>query len=473
MKQVNLIKSLLNILSSSKDNSKKLNAIMNLLIKLNENILKNFEEHYTTSLTQEKPLEFMNMFSYDVNYPIDDKATSQEEMAEILKGVLETLFSSLKINQFNFLDDFGNYSNSEFMSTYQQMQKVMGSKKLVQAELFRSILDIFVNSYANGYFKTEIEELAKIVSEKKIFNIIHQLFLDFPFCNIYQLFYNQIIDIVLTNVTPSCIVESVFKDVKDGKNLIAVYLEKISDNLNLKFTFKTKNQSYSPCISFIMTLLNKIYTCQNEDVKKYIDEKFDVFNEVIGKEINRIYEQKLLLADNEGTRFGGADDDKPLEHFGKSNFMQLLDEDIIIYNAFLKGEDYKKLFNEKLEREKLEKEKEKEEEKENEQEIVDDNEENKDEQLNDNDDEGGADNDKGGLKESKKEDNDEDDEEKEDKNRESGDVYNELYKEPSGEDNPINEESNEVKQYNDANYWANNPNPNEEIMIAIMKDLDA
>ena len=391
-------------------------------------------------------------------------------MAEILKGVLETLFSSLKINQFNFLDDFGNYSNSEFMSTYQQMQKVMGSKKLVQAELFRSILDILVNSYANGYFKTEIEELAKIVSEKKIFNIIHQLFLDFPFCNIYQIFYNQIIDIVLTNVTPLCIVEPAFKDVKDGKNLIAVYLEKISDNLNLKFTFKTKNQSYSPCISFIMTLLNKIYTCQNEDVKEYINEKFDVFNEVIGKEINRIYEQKLLLADSEGTRFGGMDDDKPLEHFGKNNFMQVLEEDIVIYNAFLKGEDYKKLFNGKLEREKWEKS---EKEKENEQEIVDDNEENKDDQVADNDEDGVVENDKAGIKSSiRRDDDDNNNEDEDDKNKEQGDVYDELYKDATNEENSSTEESTDDKQFNDANFWATQPKPNEEIMSAIMKDLD-
>lgn len=273
-------------------------------------------------------------------------------------------------------------------------------------------------------------------------------------------------DIVLTNVTPACIVEPVLKDVKDGKNLISVFLEKICDNLHLKFTFNSKNQSFTPLISFEMSLLNKIYTSQNDEVKKLFDNNFEVYNEVVGKEITRIYEQKLLLADSEGTRFSGMDDDKPLEHFGKNNFMQVLEEDLMIYNAFLKGEDYKKLFDEKLERERIEKEKEKE----SEQEIVDDNEENKDDQLYDNDDE--ADNDRGDLKASRRD--DDDNEEEEDK-KEPGDVYNELYKEPSGEgegDSTTNEESNEDKQFNDANFWANTPEPNEDIMSAIMKDLD-
>ena len=61
MKQVNLVKSLLNILDNSLQDINKSNAVMNLLIKINENTLRNFEEHYTTS--QENTLEFMNMFS--------------------------------------------------------------------------------------------------------------------------------------------------------------------------------------------------------------------------------------------------------------------------------------------------------------------------------------------------------------------------------------------------------------------------
>ena len=47
----------------------------------------------------------MNMFSYDVNYPLDDKTPSAEEMAEILKALLQTLFTSFNNSQFKFLDD--------------------------------------------------------------------------------------------------------------------------------------------------------------------------------------------------------------------------------------------------------------------------------------------------------------------------------------------------------------------------------
>ena len=464
MKQVNLVKSLLNILDNSLEDVNKTNAVMNLLIKINENILKNFEEHYTPSLTQENPLEFMNMFSYDVNYPLDDKTPSAEEMNEILKALLQTLFSSLKTSQFKFLDDLCDYSsekNKEFMTTYHQMQKRIGVKKLIQVEYFRTLLDIFVNSYALNFYKSDIEELIKIASEKKIFNNLHKLFFDFPFCNIYQTFYNQIMDIVLTNVTPQCLTEPVFKNVKDEKNLIDIYLDDVLNNL--KFTFvNSNNVSFNPCLSFELTLLNKIINTQNEIIKDYCDRNLSFFNEYVGKEMTKIYDQKLLLSDNQGTNFGGMDDDKPLEYFGKNSFMQVLDEDLNIYKEYLKGGDHQKLYEEKLERERIEKEKENE--------MVDDNEENKDENVFDNDEYDARD-------EREKKDDEEEEDKNEEKNEEKNDDKNkenagELFDAIYGNEDSSTEESNDEKKYNDANFWNKEPTPNEEIMNEVMKELD-
>ena len=124
------------------------------------------------------------MFSYDVIYPLDDKTPSAEEMAEAL---LQTLFTSFNNSQFKFLDDLCDYSsekNKEFMTLYQQMQKRIGIKKLTQVEYFRTLLDIFVNAHALNFYKSDIEELIKIAADKKLFNNLHKLFFDFPFCNI-------------------------------------------------------------------------------------------------------------------------------------------------------------------------------------------------------------------------------------------------------------------------------------------------
>ena len=93
---------------------------------------------YITKFTESSGKITFNVNGKSETYYISDSADNDEiaiyngktktkkELVEILKGVLETLFSSLKTNQFNFLEDFGTYTNSEFMTTYQQTQKKFG-----------------------------------------------------------------------------------------------------------------------------------------------------------------------------------------------------------------------------------------------------------------------------------------------------------------------------------------------------------
>ena len=127
---------------------------------------------------------------------------------------------------------------------------------------------------------------------------------------------------------------------------------------------------------------------QNKYKNEIIDTKLNpenydltVFNEILGEEINNIFNQKLLYSNSHEDNFGGSEDEKILLTFGSKNLMEIINEDIDIYNLFKKGEDYKTKLNEKHEREKAEREKMK-------QEIVRDDEENKDEQINPDDEEG-------------------------------------------------------------------------------------
>ena len=131
---------------------------------------------------------------------------------------------------------------------------------------------------------------------------------------------------------------------------------------NLKFFFKlTNTQSLSPFFSLIVTILNKIFNTENLYLKKIIDKNRDLalFNEIIGKEVKEIFEQKLLLSD-QGINFGDIEDEV-LSSFGPKNFFEILEEDYKIYNAYKNGEDYETMLKEKNERkkkEKMEKEKE-------------------------------------------------------------------------------------------------------------------
>ena len=471
MSEPNLVDLLFTLLEKSVEISKKLIAVINLLIKVNENVLKNFNDHCTKNNIQENPLDFMALFNYDPSYPSDDKQVSSDEMDDINKSVLLSLFNNLKKNEFKFLEDLGEYNqeNGEFLTTYQKKQKKIGMKKIAQIEFLRTILDIFVNSLYAHFHEKEIEELVKIIKNKNIFYNCHKLFFDFPFSNIYQTYYNQIVEIIINQNSPNYLIECFFKysDGKEEKNLVPDLMDHFLNNM--KFSFNSSNSSFNPCMSYEITLLNQIYNTENENVKALIekDENLKVFDEVLGEEINHIFDQKLLLSDSLGTI--SSDNEKPLPTFGKANFMEIIEEDKDIYNSYKNGEDYKKKLDDKRQREKEEKEK-------MEQEIVGDEEENKDEKIQHDDDE---ENEEGGEENGIDR---EEGEEGEENNVVAEDAVVEDDKKEKEENNEQNEsedkksvsteESAEDKEYNDVNYWNPGIVPNDDIMSAIINDIE-
>ena len=486
MSNQKLVELLFSLLEKSVDNPKKLISIINLLIKVNENVLKNFSSTCTKNLTPENPLDFMSLFNYDNSYPLDEKQINKEEMDEINKNVLLSLFNTLKKTEFKFLEDLGVYNqdNEEFLTTYQQKQKKIGMKKLAQIEFLRTILDIFVNSYYNKFHETEIEELIKIIKDKNIFYNCHKLFFDFPFSNIYQAYYNQIIEIVMNQNAPECLVVYFFKysDEKGEKNLVTDLMEHFFNNM--KLTFNSSNKSFNPCFSYEITLLNKINQTDNEHLKNLFNEdnNLKVFDEVLGEEINHIFNQKLLLTDTLGANLG-TEEEKPLPTFGKANFLEILEEDTNIYNIYKEGGNYKTKLEEKIEREKAEKEKAEKEKAD--QEIVGEEEENKDEHIHQDDDEEneegveeiGVDRegDEEGEKKNEAEENEkEDDEEKEKEKEKEEKEEKEKEDEENNDDkrSTSTEESAEEKKYNEVNFWAAPITPNDDIMSAILNDIE-
>ena len=171
-------------------------------------------------------------------------------------------------------------------------------KKLSQIELFRSILDILVNAYA----KYNIEESLKIINfikEKNIFIKITKLFLDFPFCNLYQVYFRQIIDIVLNEFSPELLIKIVFADnnEKDNKNIIQIFIDNSLNNM--KFTFNSNKTGLHPNYLFEVFLLNKIFISKNIYLIKIIkdNKNLELFYKIKGEKVNSICEQKLLLND--------------------------------------------------------------------------------------------------------------------------------------------------------------------------------
>ena len=232
-------------------------------------------------------------------------------------------------------------------------------------------------------------------------------------------------------------------------------------------------------IGSLFSILGKIFSCKNEHLQKLIkdNKKLEIFNKVIGEEVNIIFEQKLLLSDNDYQFNPNEQEDteakKPTVIFGSKNFMQLLEEDNKIYKLFLEGGDYEKAFNEKKEKERLEQEEMKKKE----------NEENKKEEEDayfNNEEEEQDDNKKNDLKGSFNAFDQDDGEENKEKNNENENNENNNENENENEGEKENKEENkekaeeieEVKDFNDVNYWKPKITPDDNIMSAVLSDLD-
>lgn len=148
------------------------------------------------------------------------------------------------------------------------------------------------------------------MNEKKLFWKLHKLFFDFPFSNIYQTLYSQILDIILNESAPDNLIDFTLteKGEKEEKNLVQKLIDEVLNHM--KFTFTVSDHlSFHPNFSFEVSILNKIFTSKNEHLRDLIkdNKNLEVFNTVIGDEVNKIFEQKLLLSENE-IQFGSHDD---------------------------------------------------------------------------------------------------------------------------------------------------------------------
>jgi hypothetical protein len=359
----------------------------------------------------------------------------------------------------NDLDDYSAKENNEFMSTYQVSQKKLGMKKLTQVEFFRTIIDILINVYAKfdvDQIRNSIINILNIAQEKKLFWKLHKIFFDFPFSNLYQTLYLQIIEIIINDNSPNELIEYTFKE-KEGeneKNLIEILINKVVNEMQFKFT--SGRISFNPNYSFEVSILNKILTSNNIYLKELIkdNKNLSAFDKILGQEIDTIFNQKLLLNPEKDISMGPnipfIKEEVSLKYFGKKNFMQLLEEDNSIYSVYLKGEDYDTLLSEKKERELNEQE----ERKKLEEKYL--NEGNEEEMV-------------PGLGDSINIVDDNHNVEQEEAKKEEEEVKEKV--EESNEEE-ASSETEEEKSFNDVQYWNPEIIPTDNIMSAILNDLD-
>ena len=462
MKVPKLLELIYSILENTKNDSKKLIAILRLLINIHENILKNEEDRCTISLAPENPMDFLSMFNGTYNLDEGNQKDSDPDLQKTVDVLILKLISFIEKSNLNFMNDLDDYiskENNEFMSTYQVSQKKLGMKKLTQVEFFRTIIDVLINTYAKfdvDQIRNSVINIFNIAQEKKIFWKLHNMFFDFPFCNLYQSLYLQIIDIILNDNSPKELIEYTFKE-KEGeneKNLIEMLINKVVNEMQFKYT--SGNISFQPNYSFEVSILNKVLASSNAYLKELINDNKNLlaFDKILGQEIDNIFNQKLLLNPEKDITMGPNipfDKEEPsLKYFGKKNFMELLEEDNSIYSVYLKGEDYETLLSEKKERELIEQEERKKLEEKNynegpEEEMVP------------------------GLGDSINIVDDNNNVVQKEVQKEEEEVKE---KAEEGNEEEASSETEEEKSFNDVNYWKTEIIPDDNIMSAILNDLD-
>ena len=367
----NLIQKIYEILfnCAKNQNTKKYISILQLLIKINENILQRLDPHNNDGLNYNE----VNEFLYGSNFPKEKSVSSQNENNENLKNFLAYLFDILEKNEFNFFSVItigANPENEEFMATYMEKQKKIGLLKIKQTEFISTLIDVFVCcTYSLKSHEKKIEKLINILNSKRIFWDLHDMFFKYPHSNLYQILYKKIMEIVTNENAPKSLVEAFFFEKgQEKRNLIDIYIEKeISNEMKLNHPL-TNMYTMNPCFAFLNSILYQIYTSKNNEIRKIIEENNDihVFVEIMVEDFEQFFNYKLLYKDPLDALCSNVSTNEEQSPFGSKSMYEIFEENCEIYKKYKNGEDYKPLLEEKKKRLEQEKEEKDEQKKENE-----------------------------------------------------------------------------------------------------------
>lgn len=199
------------------------------MIKINESLLKAFNNIVTPDRTNEGIPEQMNINYIDSNIDDDKRYTymfgeTKEENDNKLQLSLGHLFKFLKESSFIMFVDLNKYDLPEFeITTYDGTQMALGMKKLAQVEYFRTILDIIINCCAKEYLLSEIEVLIQMILDANVLKNLIDIFFKFEFNNMFQILFMHILTIVLNEHCPKSIIDHIFKEL--------ALIEKLQDHL--------------------------------------------------------------------------------------------------------------------------------------------------------------------------------------------------------------------------------------------------
>ena len=339
---------------------KKIIYVIELVTKINNNILNNLQKRNTPNLNLDAvKVEIINIIkvndrnSYQYYTLNDNNKDDSECIFNTYKLYLQNYCESLNELCLIIINDIMSDNNLGKDNTK------FGINNIYKLDFICSVIDLYINSlsfevYQRVFIIDKINELIKT----KIFNKINNLFFIYKNNNFYATIYSQIIQILVNENSPNELINNIlFEENNKDINLINLLINDIITNL--KYIFKdSKNEMYSLSFSNEVYILNSIFSSNNiyiqEIINKCPNTKFfyEIFIQNIMKQFNsKLYkindniEQKKVDLLNPYFDAQKEQSDTTIP-FSLQSFNEIISLYLLIYEKYTKNEDYKNILKE-------------------------------------------------------------------------------------------------------------------------------
>jgi hypothetical protein len=224
--------------------------LLHILIKLNENILRDFGPTAITPQQYKEP-DFLN-YNENMDEMMEQQGGLQVEIFDLKKNI-EVIVDIITESGVKIAKDYASQtyvvnSLKDFASTYNKEQKVLGVRKLNEFEYLNTSFEILLNAYAMEFcnFGDKIENFFEFLINSKFFQISLQNFYRYEFNNFYQKSFEHFMLLICNKHTPSRLIRHIFETRIDNPDeerdcefihcdFLQIILEKCEHDLEFSF----------------------------------------------------------------------------------------------------------------------------------------------------------------------------------------------------------------------------------------------
>lgn len=293
-------------------------SLLKVLIKINENILKDFGIQVNPFFTNDNGGNFLNNeeeITSIVNSlgstPSPNKILSKLNLKHIEK-IIEIVSETAE----KVIIDFSMKENSHnsFNSTFEKPTHMLGLRKLIAFEYIKSVIEILVSiNDLNEIERNEEEHKIHIVlieNVNKFFDVfkrtnffkvsIDNLF-KYEMNNMYQNLFEHMIILITKKSSPDFIIKHIFSKEEtccDFLNTIINYFNNKSDN---SFEFNSGNKLHSNLLAILCKISNDIWITENKFLLEILkgqedgSNQFEIFIETFVNPVKIRFDKGLLI----------------------------------------------------------------------------------------------------------------------------------------------------------------------------------